>query len=163
MRSWQAAEAKQNLGRLVDAARSEPQVVMRHSEPVGVVMSMSHYHPHQRDYDCRGKAGPHTGAGKLDGIGDPRVRRREQPRLQAKLEWYGVLRSRFADRIEPIDVDVAERGPDVSVSFPSLRDGDKAILATALVRGYGVATRNRGDFRNSGVALVDPFDPDTWS
>lgn len=93
---------------------------------------------------------------------DVRVRRREQAKLDRKIAWYEELRSRFKDRIEPVDADVAERWADVSVRFPSLRDGDKAILATALVRGYGVATRNLGDFRSAGVALVDPFDPDTW-
>ena len=43
MRKWQAADAKQNFSRLVEAARSEPQALLRHSEPVGVVMSMEHY------------------------------------------------------------------------------------------------------------------------
>lgn len=43
MRAWQAADAKQNFGRLVEAARREPQALMRHSEAVGVVMSMEHY------------------------------------------------------------------------------------------------------------------------
>lgn len=43
MRSWQAAEAKQHFGRMVEAARSEPQALMRHAEPVGVIMSMDHY------------------------------------------------------------------------------------------------------------------------
>jgi hypothetical protein len=99
---------------------------------------------------------------KLDRAANARTRAREQAKLDGKIAWYGVLRSRFADRIEPIDADVAERWADVSVDFPSLRDGDKAILATALVRGYGVATRNLRDFRNAGVPLIDPFDLDTW-
>lgn len=99
---------------------------------------------------------------KLDARPDARSRAREQEKLHEKTAWYRLLRSRFADRIEPIDADVAERWADVSVHFPSLRDGDKAILATALVRGYGVATRNLGDFKATGVALVDPFDPETW-
>ncbi|MCJ2059952.1 type II toxin-antitoxin system Phd/YefM family antitoxin [Methylobacterium sp. J-048] len=43
MRSWQAADAKQNFGRLVDAAREGPQMLLRHAEPVGVVLSMEHY------------------------------------------------------------------------------------------------------------------------
>jgi predicted nucleic acid-binding protein len=99
---------------------------------------------------------------EVERMRDARARRREEAKLERKVAWYEELRSRFKDRIEPIDADVAERWADVSVRFPSLRDGDKAILATALVRGYGVATRNLGDFRNAGVALVDPFDPDTW-
>ncbi|MCJ2125366.1 type II toxin-antitoxin system Phd/YefM family antitoxin [Methylobacterium sp. J-077] len=43
MRSWQAADAKQNFGRLVDAAKEGPQMLLRHSEPVGVVLSMEYY------------------------------------------------------------------------------------------------------------------------
>ena len=26
-----------------------------------------------------------------------------------------------------------------------------------------MATKNQGDFRRSGVKLVNPFDPDTWN
>src|SRR5690349_13331356 len=88
---------------------------------------------------------------KIELTRDIRVRRRELSKLDLKVAWYDELRSRFSDRIEPIDADVAERWADVSVRFPSLRDGDKALLATALVRGYGVATRNLGDFRAAGV------------
>lgn len=43
MKPWQAVDAKQNFGRLVEAARSEPQLLMRRAEAVGVVMSMEHY------------------------------------------------------------------------------------------------------------------------
>ena len=46
--------------------------------------------------------------------------------------------------------------------FPSLRDADKAIAATALARGYGVATQNLGNFRQAKLPLVNPFDPGTW-
>ena len=52
MRSWQAADAKQNLGRLVEAALGEPQALMRHSEPAGVVMSMKHYRAHKAQADA---------------------------------------------------------------------------------------------------------------
>ena len=81
--------------------------------------------------------------------------------LDIKANWYQALRSRFADRIVSIDADVAERWADVSVRFPSLRDGDKAILATALVHRYGIATRNRPDLKASTVPLVNPSDPAT--
>lgn len=99
---------------------------------------------------------------RIEGLSDKRVIRRDQAALDIKDGWYRELRSRFADRIVPIDAEVAERWADVSVRFPSIRDGDKAILATALVHGYGVATRNIRDFKASGVPLVDPFDPDSW-
>ena len=34
---------------------------------------------------------------------------------------------------------------------------DSLIAATAIVHGLAVATRNRGDFVNAGVRVVDPF------
>ena len=34
---------------------------------------------------------------------------------------------------------------------------DSLIAATAVVRGLAVATRNRVDFANAGVRIVDPF------
>lgn len=37
---------------------------------------------------------------------------------------------------------------------------DSLIAATALVHGLTVATRNRADFENAGVTVVDPF---AWS
>ncbi|MCJ2059953.1 PIN domain-containing protein [Methylobacterium sp. J-048] len=99
---------------------------------------------------------------RIERLKDARARRRDQAVLAIKTAWYGQLRSRFADRIVAIDADVAERWADVSVRFPSLRDGDKAILATALVHRYGIATRNLSDFKASPVPLVNPFDPATW-
>jgi toxin FitB len=34
---------------------------------------------------------------------------------------------------------------------------DSLIAATAVVHGLAVATRNRADFLNAGVRIVDPF------
>ena len=34
---------------------------------------------------------------------------------------------------------------------------DSLIAATALVHGLAVATRNRTDFENAGVNVIDPF------
>ena len=79
-----------------------------------------------------------------------------------KRAWYDTVLDRFGDRLEPIDRPVAEKWAEVSVRFPSLRDGDKAIAATAMAKGHGIATRNLGDFRHAGVPLINPFDPGTW-
>lgn len=44
MPPWQAAEAKQRFGQLVESAAADgPQIVMRHAEPVAVVMSIADY------------------------------------------------------------------------------------------------------------------------
>ena len=82
--------------------------------------------------------------------------------LRRKRAWYDAVLDRFDDRLEPIDRSVAEKWAEVSVRFPSLRDGDKAIAATAMAKGHGIATRNLGDFRHAGVPLINPFDPGTW-
>jgi predicted nucleic acid-binding protein len=90
------------------------------------------------------------------------VRERERLRLSKKRAWYDRVVGRFADRVENIDISIAERWAEISVRFPSLRDGDKVIAATAQVRGFSIATRNLADFRATGIALVNPFDPATW-
>lgn len=90
---------------------------------------------------------------KVAAVSDRRVRAREQGRLDWKRAWYDEVTGLFADRLEPIDLAVAERWAEVSTRFPSLRDADKAIAATALAKGYGVATENLGHFRQAGVPL----------
>ena len=93
---------------------------------------------------------------------DRKLKARLAAALRHKRAWYDLVLDRFGDRIEPMDRVVAEKWAEVSVRFPSLRDGDKAIAATAMAKGYGIATRNLCDFRRAGVPLVNPFDPDTW-
>ncbi len=43
MPQWQTADAKQRFSELVEAAGTGPQVVMRHKEPVAVVLSPEEY------------------------------------------------------------------------------------------------------------------------
>jgi hypothetical protein len=80
--------------------------------------------------------------------------------MATALRWSCATRTRWPHR--------ADRSPgrgkwaEVSVRLPSLRDGDKVIAATAIAKGYRIATRNPGNFRHAGVPLVDPFDPGTW-
>jgi len=93
---------------------------------------------------------------------DRKIKAREQARLARKQAWYDEVTGRFADRVEPIDIVAAEKWAEISVRFPSMRDADRAIAATALAKGYGVATENLGDFRRAGLAVVNPFDPGTW-
>jgi predicted nucleic acid-binding protein len=107
------------------------------------------------------RRGPFLLEARIAVTADRKVRVREQARLDRKRAWYDELIGRFADRVEPIGMVVAETWAETSVRFPSLRDGDKAIAATALAKGCGVATENLGDFRRAGVKLVNPFDPDT--
>lgn len=99
---------------------------------------------------------------KTAAIKDRKVWEREQERLDHKVSWYREVLEMLSEQTLPIDMVIAETWADISVRYPSLKDGDKVITATALVKGYGVATRNLRDFRASGVILVNPFDPSTW-
>ncbi|MFL5287590.1 MAG: type II toxin-antitoxin system Phd/YefM family antitoxin [Rhodopila sp.] len=40
---WQTADAKQRFSELVEAAGTGPQVIMRHKEPVAVMLSPEDY------------------------------------------------------------------------------------------------------------------------
>jgi predicted nucleic acid-binding protein len=103
---------------------------------------------------------------KLARTTDQKVARRDRERLERKVAWYNKVVNQFSLRIVPIDLPVAERWADISVKFPSVKDGDRIIAATALAKGYGVVTENMGDFKAVGIpaiAVVNPFDPNTWN
>ena len=70
----------------------------------------------------------------------------------------GHVLAHFADRVLPIDVEVAVTAGRLQVPDP--RDyRDSFIAATALVHELTVVTRNVADFAPTGVSLVNPFDP----
>ncbi|HYE52686.1 MAG TPA: type II toxin-antitoxin system Phd/YefM family antitoxin [Azospirillaceae bacterium] len=53
MAQWQTADAKQQFTRLVEAAEADgPQLVMRHKEPVAVVLSAEDYRRLKRQADA---------------------------------------------------------------------------------------------------------------
>lgn len=62
----------------------------------------------------------------------------------------------FFDRILDIDVAVAQRCAKLHLPDPC-SDRDVLIAATALVHGMTVVTRNVDDFKNTEVALLNPF------
>jgi predicted nucleic acid-binding protein len=76
--------------------------------------------------------------------------------LRAWLEDF-VLPT-FAERILVVDTPVALRGAALQAPNPrSYRDA--LIAATALVHGMTVITRNVKDFKDTGVAILDPWQP----
>ena len=87
---------------------------------------------------------------------------RKKHKVMQMRAWQADLTRTYEHQIEPIDLPIAIKWAEISARFPSFRDGDQAIIATAMVKGYGIATRNVKDFRASGVAVVNPFDPSTW-
>ncbi len=63
----------------------------------------------------------------------------------------------FSDRTLPVDTAVAQRCARLHV--PDKRsERDALIAATALVHGMTVVTRNVGDFKATGVLLLNPWE-----
>ncbi|EUB87670.1 type II toxin-antitoxin system VapC family toxin [Pseudomonas sp. GM30] len=63
----------------------------------------------------------------------------------------------FEARILPVDAAVALRCASLHVPDQA-NESDALIAATALVHGLTVVTRNVGDFRSSGVTLINPWE-----
>jgi hypothetical protein len=68
---------------------------------------------------------------------------------------------RHAGRVIPFDLAAARRwgemGGKVIVSGGRSGMVDSMLAAQALVMGVPVATRNIGDFEDTGVSLIDPW------
>jgi toxin FitB len=62
----------------------------------------------------------------------------------------------FADRVLPIDTDVAQRCAALPVRDPQT-ERDALIAAAALVHGMTVVTRNVADFAATGVPVINPW------
>jgi predicted nucleic acid-binding protein len=83
---------------------------------------------------------------------------------RTKLEtWLEVdLKSRFHDRILPVDAEVADRWGLLTAG--AKRKGkplpviDGLLAATALHHNLTVVSRNTGDFARAGVAVLNPWE-----
>ena len=86
------------------------------------------------------------------------VERRDPPQAALLRAWLDdrVLPA-FSERILVVDIAVARCCAKLHVP-DRCSDRDALIAATALVHGLTVATRNVGDFKNTGVALVNPWE-----
>lgn len=83
-------------------------------------------------------------------------------RRSALESWIDqALPTRFVDRVFPVDKRVAdvwaERQARLDRQGRPLPVFDGLIAATAVVHGYGVATRNERDFAAFGVPIVNPW------
>ena len=69
----------------------------------------------------------------------------------------GQILTRFAGRILPVDIAVAQRCAKLHVPDPK-PERDAFIAATALVHGMTVVTRNVDDFKPTGVEVLNPWE-----
>jgi toxin FitB len=90
-------------------------------------------------------------------LGVLRIARRDRVQGNVLRDWLdNYVLSAFADRILPIDIEVARRCARLHV--PDLQaERDALIAATALVHGMTVVTRNAADYARCGVCVLDPW------
>ena len=71
--------------------------------------------------------------------------------------WLTTLRTTFADRVLPVDSDVALEWGRMSARRPvAVVDG--LLAATAIVHDLTLVTRNTADIADLGAAFLNPFE-----
>jgi len=83
------------------------------------------------------------------------LRRRDDTAALALEGWLNRLTESFADRILPVDSEVADRWGRINVPDP-VPTVDGLLAATALVHDLTLVTRNTRDVARTGVRLLDP-------
>jgi predicted nucleic acid-binding protein len=85
------------------------------------------------------------------------IRHRGNARQARRLEtWLSTLLEQYKEQVLPFDADAAQIWGRLRVPHPE-HERDKQIVATALLYGLTVVTRNTADFAGTGVALRNPF------
>ncbi len=84
------------------------------------------------------------------------VRRRDSTAALAIEQWLLRLTETFADRVLPVDAEVADRWGALNVPDP-VPTVDGLLAATALVHDLTLVTRNVRDVERTGVRSFDPF------
>ena len=88
--------------------------------------------------------------------GIERVRPRDPAQARALEKWLLWVAEEFADRILPVDETVADQWGRLGLRQP-VPVLDALLAATALVHDLRVVTRDEDGFRNTGVAVLNPF------
>lgn len=84
-------------------------------------------------------------------------RRRTDPDLAAaRLADIDALEAAYDQRLVPIDAEIAAEWARL-LGAKDKNQRDRALAATARVRGLVLVTRNIADVRGCGVQVLDPF------
>jgi len=85
------------------------------------------------------------------------MKRRTDPRAAVPLmEWLEALRQAHADRIFPINSEIALEWGRIAANRPrSMADG--LIAATAAIHRKIIVTRNVADFEDTGIPIINPW------
>jgi toxin FitB len=88
--------------------------------------------------------------------GIERLKRRDPEGAEVYEAWLGTVLHDYADRVLPVDAEIAEEWGRMSVPDP-VPVVDGLMAATAKVRGMTFVTRNTADVERTGVELLNPF------
>jgi predicted nucleic acid-binding protein len=91
--------------------------------------------------------------------GIERVRPRDPKQADALERWLVGLLSSYRERILPVTADVAQEWGRLNASPQSPPVIDGLVAATAKVHRLTLVTRNVANVANTGVAVINPFEP----
>ncbi len=89
--------------------------------------------------------------------GAARYAKRDVAQAAVLAQWLDATRRDYADRIIPIDIEIAETWGRLDALRP-LPVIDGLLAATALVRDMTLVTRNLRDIADTGVTVLDPWE-----
>jgi len=90
--------------------------------------------------------------------GIDRLRIRDSAQAAAYERWLAGLRSQYEGRILRIDSEIAEEWGRLNV-LTTVSAIDGLMAATAKVHALTFVTRNVADVARTGVAVLNPFEP----
>lgn len=85
------------------------------------------------------------------------LERRDPAQAEVYEAWLVTVLKDYADRIIPVDAEIAEEWGSMNVPDP-VPVVDGLMAATARVRNMTLATRNTSDVARTGARLLNPFD-----
>jgi predicted nucleic acid-binding protein len=88
--------------------------------------------------------------------GIERLKRRDPVGAEVYEAWLGTVLRDYADRILPVDAEIADEWGRMSVPDP-IPIVDGLMASTAKVRGMTFVTRNTADVERTGVRVLNPF------
>ncbi len=90
--------------------------------------------------------------------GIERLRRRDPSQAVVFETWLAVLRRDFEQRVLSVTAEVADEWGRLGIPDP-IPTVDGLLAATALTFGLTFVTRNVADLSQTGVHLLNPFEP----